>query len=326
MKNITFIFALFLLLSGCSKETPNNSNGARTVTNTDFADPLLYIYMQNKYDTNKDYIFQPEEVMAIQSIDLSKQNNFESLKGLELFVNLEVLNLSGQKPQDRNLKLTNPKLWSLNCSDMNLLSIDVTALTELTEFNCSENILLNELNLSKNIKLKELNCDKVTYSGGVFKQLDLSNNRELETVICRHTSIENINFSNCKKLKYLDCSETSLKSIDLNDCTSLEYLKSSSFITILDIGNCPELKYLNIMYCDIKTLNIENNLLLEELIFNVAYMSSLDISKNQSLSKITMVNAGGNSKNPFIILYIKEGQTKPLITKPADVSYEYQNK
>lgn len=323
MKNITFIFALFLLLSGCSKETPNNSNGARTVTNTDFADPLLYIYMQNKYDTNKDYIFQPEEVMAIQSIDLSKQNNFESLKGLELFTNLEVLNLSGQKPMDKNLKLANPKLWSLNCSDMNLSSLDVTLMMELTELDCSKNYYLNGLDLSKNTKLKDLNCDKVTYSGGVFKQLDLSNNTELEKMNCRNNIIQEINLSNCKKLKYLDCYETSLKSVNLNSCTALEYLDlSATLINTLDISNCAVLKYLNIGDSDLELLSIQNNILLEELVCT-SKSALLDITNNRNIKKITLILY---YKDPFII-YIKEEQIKPQIIKQNDyISYEFQYK
>lgn len=321
MKNITFILALFLLLCGCSKEKTNGIE-ARTVTNTDFADPLLYIYMQNKYDTNKDYIFQPEEVMAVTSVDLSKKNNFASLKGLELFVNVEVLNLAGQRPTDKNLKLTNPKLWSLNCSDMALRSLDVTGLSELTELDCSENYYLEELDLSKNAKLKELNCESIK----TMSTLDLSNNPELEKMSCKSNSIREIDLTNCKKVTSINCSSSNLSSIDLNDCIILEYLNIfSSRIKTLNIEKCTALKYLDVRVMDFNLLNISNNSLLEEIYLYIDKDTPLDITNNHNIKTITLDDYRV-SENTYII-YIKKEQIKPQIIKNRDyISYEFQYK
>lgn len=326
MKKTYIIFAILLLACGCSKEEKKESIPSASLS--DFVDPLFFGYMQTQYDTNDDFIFQSEEIAAVTDLDLSKQTYIFNLKGLEKFVELRSLDISGLSLQDKNLKITNPKLMQFVCSNMDLRELNIESLTELEILDCSKNTYMNTLDLSHNKKLRELNCDGV--SGGSFEDLDLSNNNDIEKISCQSNNMNTIDLTNCNKLKHLACNLAGIKSINLSDCVDLEYLDlSSNDLLSIDVGKCNLLKYLNVRYNGLTSLGISNNTYLEEITFSVvsftSTINSLDIVKNLNLKTIT-IDAVSESKSPLII-YTKQDRTKPqIISLSTEVSYEFQYK
>lgn len=324
MKKTYIIFAILLLACGCSKGEKKESIPSASLS--DFVDPLFFGYMQTQYDTNDDFIFQSEEIAAVTDMDLSKQTYIFNLKGLEKFVALGNLNISGLNLQDKKLKITNPKLTQLVCSNMNIIELDIQNLTELEVLDCSKNPYMGSLDLSHNKKLRELNCENIS-SFGSSTQLDLSNNVNIEKVNCGNNyNINEINLTNCNKLRYLDCNMSRLKSIDLRDCVELEYLNvGSNRLTVLNIETCSLLRYLDIGISDLSTLDISRNILIEELLLDINLFTLLDITNNPNIKKITL----GVFKKPqdVFVIYINEGQTKPqIISLSSRFSYEFQYK
>lgn len=333
MKKAYLILTILLLACGCSKEEKKESIPSASLS--DFVDPLFFGYMQTQYDTNDDFIFQSEEIAAVTDLDLSKQTYIFNLKGLEKFVALENLNISGLNLQDRNLKITNPKLMQFVCSNMNIIELDIQNLTELEVLDCSKNPYMGSLDLSHNKKLRELNCES-TAGFGSRTQLDLSNNVNIEKVNCYSHNMDEINLTNCNKLRYLDCNMNRLKSIDFSDCVELEYLNVGiNRLTVLNIETCSLLRYLDIGLNNLETLDISNNIYLEELIFcpvpieGTERINALDITNNVNLKKITIEMYSGIEGS--IVFYIKQSQTKPSVTLTLDssqgvISYEFQYK
>lgn len=107
--------------------------------------------------------------------------------------------------------------------------------TELKSLTIEHNYILNYLDLSNNSKLEYLNC---TYSN--IPSLDVSNNLELNTLICAGCQSEtftNLNLINNKKLRYLNC-------------------KYCTYLTSLDISQNPNLQHLDCMYTSLESVDI----------------------------------------------------------------------
>ncbi|MDR1223700.1 MAG: hypothetical protein LBL07_12615 [Tannerella sp.] len=122
-------------------------------------------------------------------------------------------------------------------------------------------------NILENIKidncpeLKELTCK------GVFENLDLSNNANIQTVHCHSQAMKTIDLKHCTSLTDLYCFG-SMQSINLSGNKNLRRLElMDKELTSLNIDALTDLKYLNIAVAPLEeTLNITKNAELEELI------------------------------------------------------------
>ena len=153
----------------------------------------------HRHDTNVDGYLSKQERDNVTEMNLGPNfyglgRNIESLKGIEYFPKLELLECPYNKITELNtssnseLKILtcshnqltqlnvsgNDALTTLSCGDNQLTALDVSSNPNLTLLDCYNN-QLTSLNLSNNGKLMSLNCDnnQLTF-------LDLSNNVKLE--------------------------------------------------------------------------------------------------------------------------------------------------
>ena len=206
---ILLISSLFI---GCSqsKETPNNNNEEiKTIhfSNANFVSALLEA-TNIKIILNENGTGNIEETIVnnTKSLDFSKISILlKNLNGIELFKNLE----------------------TLNCSNLNLSSLDVTRLTNLKNLYCSNSFnkssssrsITNTIDLSKNTKLETLEC-----INNKFSFLDVSHNSKLKKLNCSNNLISTLELSNNVELQNLDCSNNQLDSLNLTDNTNLTTL------------------------------------------------------------------------------------------------------
>ncbi len=120
----------------------------------------------------------------------------------------------------------------LDCSDNQLIEIDLSGNELLSFLNCSSNGL-RELNTKKNDKLSVLSC-----SNNGLKRLDLSANKELLLLRCEYNALTKLDLSKNKSLLLLLCYNNRLSQMNILECKSLELLFcDNNNLTQLDISS-----------------------------------------------------------------------------------------
>lgn len=205
------------------------------VDSSTFPDPAFLSYVQ-KRDTDGDGLLSQSERDAVTQMDLRKLG-IQDLSGLEWFSALE----------------------SLNCSENDLVSLELADFPALTSLTCNENSRLSELTLSGVPALEQLHCfdsslsqldlqgvPNLTYFvwggspleeldlsgnpnlhtlhvlGGNLTHADLSHNEKLDTLLWNHTWIETLDLSHQTELTYLNCTDNHLTALDLSGNEKLE--------------------------------------------------------------------------------------------------------
>ena len=200
-----------------------------------FPDPAFLGWVR-KQDTDGDGFLSQSEREAVTRMDLRKLG-IQDLSGLEYF----------------------PALEYLNCSENDLVSLELADFPALTTLTCNENSRLSELILSGVPALEQLYCfdsslshldlhdfPNLTYLawggspleeldlsgnpnlhtlhvlGGNLTQADLSHNEKLDTLLWNHTWIETLDLSHQTQLTYLNCTDNHLTSLDLSGNEKLE--------------------------------------------------------------------------------------------------------
>ena len=136
-----------------------------------------------------------EEMATVTRIDVPNRN-IKSLKGIEYFTSLEML----------------------DCGDNQLTNLDLTKNTALTGLWCYNN-QLTSLDLSKNTLLSDLDC-----SQNQLKTLNLSGCKKLVEVGVGNNQLTTLDLSGCTELEEFGCDDNMLTSLNLSGCTSLDRL------------------------------------------------------------------------------------------------------
>ena len=200
--------------SGSSEE----KKGIKIDENT-FPDENFRAYILKKIDKDGDGYLSETEIAETTSITCADRS-ISSLKGIEYFVNVQLI----------------------DCSGYNLTQLDVSKNTALEDLLCSENNL-TQLDVSENTALEVLYC-----SENNLTQLDVSKNTALEYLDCSENNLTQLDVSKNTALEYLDCSENNLTQLDVSKNTALEYLDcSENNLTQLDVSKNI---YLRILSCD----------------------------------------------------------------------------
>ena len=100
-------------------------------------------------------------------------------------------------------------LIELDCSDNQLISLDVSKNTNLTVLNCNKN-QLTTIDVFNNTDLKTLHCNS-----NQLTSLDMSNNSELILLKCGLNQLTTLDVSNTN-IKTLHCNSNQLTSLDLS--------------------------------------------------------------------------------------------------------------
>lgn len=175
----------------------------------EFEDLLFKQKMVAVYDLNGDNEVDKTEALNIKFINVSGMQ-IRSLKGIENFPNLEIL----------------------DCSRNMLFSIDVSKNTKLKKLKCVW-AYLQKLDLTNNPMLTELQC-----AGNIIKTLNLSNNKELKSLRCGTNELKSLDTSNNKKLETIWCDKNQLTTLDVSQNTQLKDLNfEKNLLTSLNIKN-----------------------------------------------------------------------------------------
>lgn len=211
------------------------------ITPETFPDPAFLHWVEGT-DTDGDGLLSQSERDAVTDMDLRKLG-IQDLTGVEWFRALE----------------------TLNCSENDLLSLELTDFPALRSLTCSENPRLENLTLSGTPALEHLYCfhsnlslmdlhgvPDLTYLvwggsplqeldlsgnpnlhtlhvlGGNLLEADLSHNEKLDTLLWNHTWIGTLDLSHQPDLTYLNCTDNQLTSLDLSHNTKLETLYAGS--------------------------------------------------------------------------------------------------
>jgi len=166
------------------------------IPDTNFKNALLN-YTNPIIDINGDGEIQNFEAEAVHYLTVSFEN-INNLEGIVAFTNLE----------------------SLNCSNNNIVNLDLTNNTNLTLVNCNDNNSLNTLNVTG------LNLETLQFNNGHISNIDISSSTNLKTLYCKNNNLTALDLTTNNNLEKLDCSGfgNNLGSLDLLDKLDLKHL------------------------------------------------------------------------------------------------------
>ena len=266
-----------------------------------FPDPNFWSYVSQNYDLNGDGALSREEVSYVENI-FCPEMSISSLKGIEYFTELRVLNCSGNQLTSLDVS-KNTALEVLWCNYNQLKALDVSYNTELTSLLCDQNQLtsldvsknmamtelwvafnqLTSLDVSHNTALEDLYC-----TSNQIKTLDVSHNTELQRLICGQNQLISLDVSHNTALTYFLCSSNQLTSLDVSYNTALkEFRCDFNQLTSLDVSHNTELRdYFDCGYNQLTSLDVSHNTELTNLICDGNQLTSLDVSHNTALTQL----------------------------------------
>ena len=215
-------------------------------------------------------------------------------------------------------------VYQITCRDIEDFS-GLQYLTGLEIFWCTSKA--ETLDLSKNTKLKDFRSIDSN-----LKNLNVSNNKELERLNLSNSKITTLNVRNNTKLKELSLYENQLTSIDLSKNLLLEDLSvGKNSIAILDLGKNSKLKHISASANQLTSIIVNNHPNLKELYVFDNKLTSLNVGKSTNLqilradkNKLKSIDVTKNSKLTKLWLYENELTSlningNPLI-KDLDIS------
>ena len=183
----------------------------------------------SEFDTDGSGGLSQEEIAKVKKINVNYEG-ITSLKGVEYFSSLEVLQCWGNgKLKDLDIS-KNTALKELSCNNCSIEELDVSKNTELVKLSCSNN-RLQSLDISNNTKLKELFCPDNS-----IQALNVKKNTALEKLYCYHLDLQELDISKNPKLFWLECNGNEIKILDIsnNSKLALAYLKGDK--SLIDDG------------------------------------------------------------------------------------------
>ncbi|RKM57963.1 leucine-rich repeat domain-containing protein [Butyrivibrio sp. X503] len=223
MKKASILVLLgIVLLNGCMQKTTDGIKVDESV----FPDEIFRGYISEFVDTDKDGFLSKEEIDSVKQIFVrastdERYHDITSIKGIELFTELEELSITRTRVTEFDLS-NNNKLTYLQCIDTDISSIDTGLFP----------------------KLRDLQI-----GGTKIDSIDLSNNPELEALDVSDTVIGNLDLSNNPKLMAVHCSNCdNLCSLDLKNNPHIQEISIDySGISKLDVSGFSEI---NTVVCD----------------------------------------------------------------------------
>ena len=278
MKRILLFLSILLLVGGTTMAFANGANGSD-----------LTRVSNNENSASATDVVQP-------------QNSNSSVKPLETTNNEPVITFTTSKKIGQKIKLTSlheiPLSTGLKIEGATLVngssnSYVLTAQTvkiigDCTSLDCSENDITS-IDLSNNSGLTELYC----YSNQLTS-LDLSNNSALTYLSCGSNQLTSLDLSKNSKLTELDCNSNQLTSLDLSKNSGLTFLYcSSNQLTSLDLSKNSGLTYLDCSSNQFTSLDLSKNSKLTELYCDHNQLTSLKLPKDAE--KLSEINCMANN-------------------------------
>lgn len=268
------------------------------------------ISLEEKKITNKELIEAVENyVLFSEGLEFDKdENGFVPITGKnkDIIAGITTMNIDNCYPSLTDLSGIEcfSNLESLFCSELKLVSLDVSSLKKLRILRCSDNRSLTALNVSGLTNLEALYCDNTGLTS-----LDVSGLENLTQLWCsQSSSLETLKFGENDRLTELRCSECNLFSLDVSSFTALETLDCSynQNLTSLTLGNLAALTSLSCYNCQLSKLDVSGLTNLSDLNCEENKLSELDLRKNENLTSLYCGEQVGCDDDKKMRLYLPE--------------------
>lgn len=280
------IMAAGLMFTCTGQAADETAKPGIAVNESNFPDSSFRAYISANVDKDKDNILTDTEISAVTDMNI-RTRGISDLKGIEYFTGLKELNASGNKIKELDLT-ADTELTYLNVSnnDLTVLKLDKAVL--LRNLLCSGNNLSN-LDISANTEL-----DTVDVSGNRLAAFDISKNVRLTSLNASDNAIIQINTDANTLLKKLDVNYNEITAVNLKNNTALTELNiRSNRLVALDLQSNTGLKYVECSYNglisldlpeSVETLLCSNNQLYGIELQGLTHLKELNVSNNELYS------------------------------------------
>lgn len=234
-------------------------------------------------DTNNDGEIQMTEAAIVNALFVTGLSVSNS-GGLEAFTNLQRLTIHSQSLTSIDVSALS-QLTYFSCSDSQLSTLELSGLNNLQYFDCSHNNLI-DLPLNGLTQLHILKCNN-----NGLAALDVSGLSVLDTLSCSQNQIQTLDAAGLTNLKYLDCDHNLLTTLNLSGLTNLTHMNFAN--NQLSTINSFDLINLTSYNCNDNPLNaidVSHLVNLKTLSCNNTNISSLDLSQLTQLSSLSCSN------------------------------------
>ena len=280
------IMAAGLMFTCTGQAADETAKPGIAVNESNFPDSSFRAYISANVDKDKDNILTDTEISAVTDMNI-RTRGISDLKGIEYFTGLKELNASGNKIKELDLT-ADTELTYLNVSnnDLTVLKLDKAVL--LRNLLCSGNNLSN-LDISANTAL-----DTVDVSGNRLAAFDISKNVRLTSLNASDNAIIQINTDANTLLKKLNVNYNEITAVNLKNNTALTELNiRSNRLVALNLQSNTGLKYVECSYNglislalpeSVETLLCSNNQLYAAELQGLTHLKELNVSNNELYS------------------------------------------
>ena len=220
-----------------------------------------------------------EDLDKIQKLVITRSNDIKNLQGIEYLTNLKLFYISSIKANNLNFN-----------ANKNLEYLQFYQKTDNINESC--NITFSSL---PKLKVLMYKIEKTRSNSLDIKNIDFSNNPNLEYLKTRGCNYNNVNLTTNSKLKVLDLNDNKITSLNLFNNNIIEELMINSIKTNNyneELNKVPKLKKLDIRISEEYNLDLSNLPLLEDLKMNNSEgLRSINLSRNPNLKKIYIHSA-----------------------------------
>lgn len=254
-----------------------------------FEDSNFETFCLWNFDSNKDGQISIGEVDKITELDISRKN-ISTIPEIQYFTSLTTLDCSNNQLTSLDMSGCT-SLQTLNCDHCNSMgSLNVSGCTSLTTLNCNQCNSMTFLNVSGCTSLMTLNC-KNCLSPLSLNASGCTSLAKFDYRIYKEddTRFTYLNMSGCTNLRYLDCRGGHLLTyLNVSGCTNLEELncKYNDNLTFLDASKCVSLKILECGSLKLSSLNVSECTKLWKLDCSNNQLTSLNVSECTKLGNL----------------------------------------
>lgn len=280
--------------------TPSFSLGTGLAVTPDvFPDSGFLDYVANYFDMDRDGTLSDYEISQVKEIVLpgsrDSHGSISSLKGVELFTNLEIL-ICSYNPVSQLDVSANSALLLLQCRTCDLEQLDLRANADLLSLVCLDNPKLSSLDISNCSQLVELVCancalEELSLEGcsalqtlycynNPLTQLDVSGCTALVTLSCFGCQMEELSLTSSETLENLYCYGSPLKKLDVSGCSNLVKLYCyNNLLTELDVSGCTSMSLMSCFGNPLESLDLSGCSSLERAYcYDCTDLRALDVS------------------------------------------------
>lgn len=269
MKKILLLLLLTYGFSNAQIVNIPDVNFKNKLVNTLCVDTNGDGYGDINVDTDNDGEIQISEAQAVLNLNISFPNftpitdQISDLTGINSFINLEIL----------------------DCTNNNLVSLDLSGLPNLRTMNCMNNHV-STLNVNGLNNLEYLYCDYNQISA-----LNLTGLSNLKSLSCYNNQLSALNLTGLTNLIGLECSNNNITSLNLSSTPNLIGLRcSDNLLNTLSVNFLTNLRVLEYGNLGLNSVAINNLVNLEELLIAGGIQNSINLNPLVSLYSLRLTN------------------------------------